>query len=212
MVRPSAWSVVSSAGALVALVGGWLIAESVQPAGYSPVRHTISALARHGATDRWIMTVGLAAIGIGHLLTAALLTPLPGASRAVLAAGALGAIGLTVCAQPPTGSSVAHVCFASIGYAALAVWPVTVISRAPEAPAVLRPQLAVTATIASFLTLAWMLGTSSEGTLGFAERVGSFQQEAWPLLVVLALRRRPVAAGYAWTGPRLRGLLGDETA
>jgi hypothetical membrane protein len=203
---------VSSAGVLVSLIGGWMIAESVQPPGYDPVRHTISALARHGATDRWIMTSCLAAIGVGHIVTAALLTSLPRSSRLVLALGGTGGIGLTICAQPPTGTSQAHMFFASVGYVALALWPVTVISRAADAPSVLRPQVAVAATMTSFLTLAWILRTDSQGTLGLAERLGSSQQEAWPLLVTVALRRRSVAAGYAWAGLRLRGLPRDETA
>jgi hypothetical membrane protein len=211
-VRPSIWAVVSSASALVSLVGGWVIAESVQPPGYDPVRHTISALARHGAQDRWIMSVALAAIGIGHLLTASLLTSLPRSSRVVLALGGCGAIGLTIFAQPPTGMSQTHLFFAMVGYLALAAWPLTTMFPDPAAPLPLRPQVAVAATAASFLMLFWILATSSQGTLGLAERMASFQQEAWPLLVVVALRRRPVAAPNEQVVARLRGLLSDETA
>jgi hypothetical protein len=158
------------------------------------------------------MTVALAGIGIGHLLTARLLTSVPRSSRILLALGGCGAIGLTICAQPPTGTSQAHMFFATVGYLALAVWPLTTMSYEPAAPLLLRPQVTVAASAASFLMLFWILATSSQGTLGLAERVASFQQEAWPLLVVVALRRRTLAAPYEQVGARLRGLVSDETA
>jgi hypothetical membrane protein len=182
---------VSSAGALVSLVGGWLIAEAVQRAGYDPVRFTISSLARHGADHRWIMTAGLAGIGIGHLVTARLLTQLHTSTRVVLALAGVSGLGLAIFAQPPTGSSDIHMFFAIFGFLALTIWPMLAISRTPGAPFPLRPRVAVTASTLSFLSLLWAAETSSEGTLGLAERLATFQQEAWPLLVVLALRRFP---------------------
>jgi hypothetical membrane protein len=182
---------VSSAGALVSLVGGWLIAEAVQRPGYDPFRFTISSLARHGADHRWIMTAGLAGIGIGHLITARLLTQLHTATRVVLALAGVSGLGLAIFAQPPTGSSGIHMFFAIFGFLALTIWPLLAISRTPSAPFPLRPSVAITASTLSFLSLLWAAETSSQGTLGLAERLATFQQEAWPLLVVLALRRFP---------------------
>ncbi|HEY3751971.1 MAG TPA: hypothetical protein VGL80_22540 [Pseudonocardiaceae bacterium] len=43
---------VSSVVAPVAMIGGWVLAASLQPPGYSAVRDTISALAAEGA--RWV--------------------------------------------------------------------------------------------------------------------------------------------------------------
>jgi hypothetical protein len=56
------WSVVSSAVALVLLVGGWTVAAGLQPGSFNAVVSTISALAR-AATDRWVMTLALAGVG-----------------------------------------------------------------------------------------------------------------------------------------------------
>jgi hypothetical membrane protein len=188
-VRPPWWAVVSSTGAVVALVGGWLAAEAVQRTGsYDPVRNTISALARHGADHRWLMTAGLYAIGACHLLTAAGLRGLRGWSRAVLALGGAAGLGIAACAQPNTGSADSHLAFSVLGLLTLAVWPLTVASRsATRFP--LRPRDAVLSAVISVLLLAWLVQALSGTTLGLAERTLTFQQELWPLLVVLGLRR-----------------------
>ena len=47
---------VSSAAAPVLLIGGWTVAAGRQRGGFDPVVETISALAAHGADDRWLMT------------------------------------------------------------------------------------------------------------------------------------------------------------
>ena len=57
------WTVVSAGLAPVLATGGWLVAEAVQPASYSPIRKTISVLAGHAGTDRWIMTGALFLVG-----------------------------------------------------------------------------------------------------------------------------------------------------
>ena len=86
--QPPWWALVSSTGAVVALVGGWVSAAAVQRPGYDPVRMTISALARHGADHRWVMTAALYAIGVCHLITAAGLRGTRRWSRGLLAGGA----------------------------------------------------------------------------------------------------------------------------
>ena len=68
------WAVVSASVAPIALIGGWTLAATRQPAGYDPVRDTISALAARHAADPWIMTAGLAVLGACHVVTAAGLT------------------------------------------------------------------------------------------------------------------------------------------
>ena len=65
------WAVVSAGLAPVLATGGWLVAEAVQPASYSPIRKTISVLAGHAGTDRWIMTGALFLVGGCQLVTAA---------------------------------------------------------------------------------------------------------------------------------------------
>ena len=65
------WALASALLAPFAVIGGWTLAATRQPRGYSSVRDTISALAGHAATDRWIMTTGLVLLGLCHLVTAA---------------------------------------------------------------------------------------------------------------------------------------------
>ena len=55
------WAVGTALLAPVVLVGGWLIAGALQPASYSPMRQTMSVLAGHSGTDRWVMTAALRA-------------------------------------------------------------------------------------------------------------------------------------------------------
>jgi hypothetical protein len=50
------WAIVSSALCPVLLTAGRLIADAVQPGSSSPLRQTISVLAGHGGSRRWIMT------------------------------------------------------------------------------------------------------------------------------------------------------------
>jgi hypothetical protein len=65
------WAVFSAFLTLVLLIGAWLAADAVQPASYSPIRQTISALAGYAGTDRWIMTGALFLVGGCYLVTAA---------------------------------------------------------------------------------------------------------------------------------------------
>nr|MDQ2958314.1 DUF998 domain-containing protein [Actinomycetota bacterium] len=119
----ASWAVCSAVVAPVALIGGWTVAAARQPAGYSSVRNTISALAATGAHDRWIMTVALALLGCSHAVTAAGLRPARGRGRLLLAAGGLATVGVAIFAQPASGSSKAHVLLATIGFGCLALWP-----------------------------------------------------------------------------------------
>lgn len=45
-------AVISAGLAPVVLVSAWVIAGTLQPASYSPVRQTVSVLAGHAGTDR----------------------------------------------------------------------------------------------------------------------------------------------------------------
>jgi hypothetical protein len=65
------------------LIGGWQLAAARQSGGFDPVRETISALASRGATDAWVMTAALAAVGVCHTVTAAGLAPAAVAGRAL---------------------------------------------------------------------------------------------------------------------------------
>jgi hypothetical membrane protein len=186
--RPPWWAVVSSSGAVVALVGGWVAAEAVQSPGYDPVRMSISALARHGADDRWLMTAALYAIGLCHLVTAAGLRGVRSGARLLLAVAGAAGIGLGAFAQPVHGSTDGHLLFAVLGLVTLAVWPLAVVARS-RTRFPLRPRDALLSALLSVVLLAWLVEAISGTTLGLAERAVTFQQELWPLLVVVGLRR-----------------------
>jgi hypothetical membrane protein len=189
---------------VVALVGGWVAAEAVQRAGYDPVRMTISALARHGADHRWVMTAGLYAIGVCHLVTAAGLRGVRPAARLLLALAGAAGIGLGAFAQPEHGSTDGHLLFAVLGLVSLAVWPLTVAARS-RTRFPLRPRDALLSGLLSVGLLAWLVAAISGTTLGLAERAVTFQQELWPLLVVVGLRReRRVLSRSEQSGERAR--------
>jgi hypothetical protein len=68
------WAIVSAGLAPILLTGAYLIAGILQPASYSPVRTTISAMAGQAGTDRWVMTGGIFLTGGCYLVTATGLT------------------------------------------------------------------------------------------------------------------------------------------
>src|ERR1019366_4157404 len=127
-------AVASAVAAPVLLIGGWTLAQARQPTGYDPIRDTISALAAHGARDRWVMTSALAGLGACYLITAAGLGPARRAGRVVLAGG--GAATLLVAAFPPPahGNSVPHTIAATVAFISLGAWPVFAARRDARGP------------------------------------------------------------------------------
>ena len=128
---------VSAGLAPVLATGGWLVAGVVQPASYSPVRKTISVMAGHAGTDRWIMTGALFLVGGCQLLTAAGLAGVRVPARILLAVAGLSSIGIAVSPEPVRGSTPQHVAWTALGAVALAVWPALVARRAPPRPLML---------------------------------------------------------------------------
>lgn len=181
------WAMVSAALAPVVLIVGWTLAASRQPERYSPVRESISALAAQGATDRWIMTTGLAALGACLAVTAAGLHPARPLGRWLLAVGGAGTVLAAAAPQPAHGWAPLHVAAASVGFVALALWPVCAASS--SAPFVLRPRCDTVVTALLLALLGW-LGVEIGGgpLLGLSERMLAGAQALWPLVTVLALR------------------------
>src|SRR5260370_38785486 len=79
-----AWAIISAGLAPILLTGAYLMAGSLQPASYSPVRTTISAMAGQAGTDRWVMTGGIVLTGGCYLVPAAGLTGVRASARALL--------------------------------------------------------------------------------------------------------------------------------
>jgi hypothetical membrane protein len=176
-VRP--WVLVSAGVAPVALIGAWTWAASLQPSGYDAQRDTISALAARGATDRWVMTIGLAVLGTCHLVTAAGLTDAGPVARGLLALGGAATILVAALPQPTPG----HVPAATVAFVALALWP------APSG--VPGPRVARLASVVLVALLGWLVLELHGGELvGLSERAVAAAQALWPLAVAVVLLQR----------------------
>jgi hypothetical membrane protein len=177
------WALVSATVAPIALVGGWTTAAHLQPAGYSAIHHTISALAAHGAHDRSVMTIGLLLLGLCHLVTAAGLRPAHGRGRLTLAVGGAATVAVAAFPQPHTGSSLAHTASASIAFIALATWPALAARRGNHS--LLARSASGAASVALVGLLVWFAIALNGSDAGLAERILAAAQAGWPLAVVI---------------------------
>lgn len=194
------WGVLSSAAAPALLVGGWTIAAALQPGHFDSVTSTISALAGYGATDRWVMTLGLAGLGSCHVCTGLALRPAALAGRLLLITGGLA--GLVVAANPlpaDGGHSAPHTVAAAVSFTALAIWPVCSWRPGPQGsavPVMLRLPCSAAATLALLGLLGWFGAelTISGGQVGLSERALAGAEAVWPLMVVLSARLQSTGA------------------
>ncbi len=172
------WVPWSAGLAPTVLIGGWTVAAARQRGGFDQVRDTISALAAHGADDRWLMTGALAALGAAHVATAAGLEEAAPAGRVVLAFGGVTAALVAAFPQPSAG----HFPAATASFVALAVWPA--LSGLPT------PAGGRWATAGLAALLGWFALELGDGDLlGLTERVAAGAEALWPLAVVLAVRQ-----------------------
>jgi hypothetical protein len=165
-----------------------VIAEALQPVGYSPIRDTISALAAHGATDRWVMTSALAGLGVCHVITAIGLRPARLGGRVALAGGGLATLMVAAFPQPEHGNSVAHTVAATIAFTGLAVWPLFAARPQSMAPLLTRSGC-ISASLLLLGLVAWFAAEVHGGQRGLAERAAAGSQALWPLAVVVTTRR-----------------------
>ncbi|MEV4121438.1 DUF998 domain-containing protein [Micromonospora sp. NPDC049645] len=186
------WALLSAGGAPLFLVGGWTLAQAAQPDGFDPVRQTISALAASGADHRWIMTIGLAGLGLCHLATALGLVSAAPAGRGLLALGGLATLVVVAFPQNPTGDSTTHAVAAGVAFGALAVWPALAVPRR-AAPAFHRDSSARVRR-AGFATAAVLLGLigwfaveffTDGAWIGLTERLVAAAEAVAPLAAVL---------------------------
>jgi hypothetical protein len=182
------WALLSSAAAPALLIGGWQLAAARQPGRFDPVTQTISALAAHGAADRWIMTTALAGVGVCHALTAAGLGPAATPGRLLLGTGGVAAMALAGFPLSVTGESPAHVAAASVTLSTLSLWPALAWHRGGK------PGRGASLAAASGLLglLGWFgieyLGGGTR--IGLSERVLTGAQALWPLAAVVLARPR----------------------
>src|ERR1700748_2217512 len=95
------WAIISAGLAPILLTGAYLMAGILQPASYSPVRTTISAMAGQAGTDRWVMTGGIFLVGGCYFATGAGLSGVRASARALLAVAGMAGIGIAASPDPP---------------------------------------------------------------------------------------------------------------
>lgn len=184
------WAVISAFLAPGLLVGAWLISDALQTTSYSPVRQTMSVLAGHGASDRWVMTSALFVIGVCQIVTAIGLTRVGTPARILLVVTGLSSIGVAASPEPAAGPTPRHLAFAVICVVATAAWPALIARRSPDKPWILTIRGCTIVTGVFAVMSAWVLIESQGGNyLGLAERLTSSVQGIWPFVVALALRQ-----------------------
>jgi hypothetical protein len=184
------WTVVSAGLSPVLATGGWLIADAVQPDSYSPIRKTVSVLAGHAGTDRWIMTGALFLIGGSQLVTAAGLAGLRVPARIVLAVAGLSSIGIAASPEPVRGSTPQHLAWTALGAVAITVWPAFVARRAPPRSLILSSYGCAVVTAVFIVLLGWLVIETQGGSdLGLVERLFLSTETCWPFVVAIALRQ-----------------------
>jgi hypothetical protein len=170
------------------LIGGWALAETVQPADYDPMVQSISALAAYGASDRWMMTAALFLVGLCHGVTALGLraAALPG--RIALGCGGAAAVIVAFSPEPGGGTTLRHLVATGIGFTALALWPVLAATGPDHAMVwVLRPWVGYATILLMAAGAAWFLvDLHGHGAAGLVERILTGYQSLWPLIAVAA--------------------------
>jgi hypothetical protein len=184
------WAIISAGLAPILLTAAYLISGLLQPASYSPVRTTISAMAGQAGTDRWVMTGGIFLVGGCYLITAAGLTSIRLSARAVLVVAGMAGIGIAASPEPVRGAAPRHLALTVLGAVTIAVWPAFAARRVPSRPLILSVYGSAAVTAAFVALLGWLLAETRDGdVLGLAERLTSSIQTCWPFIIAVALRR-----------------------
>jgi hypothetical protein len=186
------WAVGTAFLAPAVLVGGWLIAGTLQPTSYSPMRQTMSVLAGQSGTDRWVMTAALLLVGSCQIATGAGLTAVRMPARILLILTGLSTLGIAATPEPATGPTSRHLAFAVSCAVTTAVWPVLVARRASAQSWILSASGCAAVTVIFAGLSCWLLIAARDGggDLGMVERLTSAVQGMFPLVVALALRQQ----------------------
>jgi hypothetical protein len=220
-----AWAIVSAGLTPILLTGGWLVAGTLQPASYNPVRDTVSVMAGHAGTDRWVMTGALLLVGGCHLVTAAGLGAIRGSARVLLILAGLSSVGIALSPEPVVGSTPQHLAWTSFGAVIITVWPAFAARAGSPQPLILSRHGSVVVTAVFLGLLCWLvIETQGGSALGVAERLTSSVQTTWPFVVAVVLWRHAARAGrlelpgeppeglpaQEMTGAWTAGALGDQ--
>src|SRR5580693_9086290 len=151
------WAIISAGLAPILLTGAYLMAGSLQPASYSPVRTTISVMAGHAGTDRWIMTGGILLVAGCYLVTAAGLTGARASARGLLTVAGLAGIGIATSPEPASGPTPQHLAWTVLGAITMAVWPAFAARRIGPRPRILSVYGSAAVTAVFVGLLGWLL-------------------------------------------------------
>jgi len=186
----SRWAIVCAGLSPALLTVAWLAADVLQPAFYSPMRQTISALAGQGGTDRWLMTGALFLVGGCHLATAAGLTSVRWPARILLIIAGLCSIGIATSPVSADGPTSPHLAWTALGAVTIAIWPAAAGWRTTQRPVIVSARGSAIVTMMFVALLGWVVVEARYGSdLGLAERLTSSIQTSWPFVVALTLRR-----------------------
>jgi hypothetical membrane protein len=183
----------------VLLLGGFVVAAGLQPAGFNSARDTISALAALDAHYRGVMTASFVGLGLAHVATAVLLAGARVVGRVLLGVGGLGTVLVAVFPER-TDSAPApwHFLAVTIAILALVLWPLGLVSRRAGAgrsypPFPARMPVALGVSIALTGMVGWCgLELLVKGAhVGLSERLAALGESVWPLIVVLTARIAP---------------------
>jgi Protein of unknown function (DUF998) len=183
------WAVMSAILSPLVLTVGWLVAGRLQPHSYNPIRQTVSVMAGHVGTDRWVMTAALLAVGTCYLVTAAGLHAVGTWARLMLVVAGLCSFGIAASPEPASGPSAVHLAFTGIGAVMIATWPAAAAWGGPRRHFLLTARGCAIVTASFLAMLAWTVVETHRGTdLGLAERLTASVQTTWPFIVALLLR------------------------
>jgi len=165
-------------------VGAWVLA-GLSRDDYSAVDDAISRLAAADAPNRWAMTAGFVAFGIGvPIYSSALRRAVAG--PAWLAAALSGVTTLGVAAAPLGAADAAHNITATVGYVALAATPLL------AAPALRRRGDRVWATVSVLCgtsSAVLLTASSFDPAHGLTQRLGLGITDAWIVATAWAMWR-----------------------
>lgn len=188
------WAVVAPLINIVVLVGTATGARALRGPGYDPVNQTLSSLAetpRYG----WVMTAGFVAAALCYILTGVGLRALAGPARLTIVVAGLAGLVVAATREDPNAALSVHQAAVAVGGAALVVWPLLTVSRAPGTPLPRRVPVAMTVSAVLGGLGLWLLyAANTGGPVGLAERVAIVAQMVWPAVVAVAVwsvARRP---------------------
>jgi hypothetical protein len=180
------WTVMTAGAAPALLVLGFLVAATLQPISYDPLRDTISALAARRTADPWVMTAAIAAVGACYLVTALGLSPARWFGRLALAGGGIATLSIAAFPMPLHGYSRPHALAVIAACTTMCAWPMLAAHRQHRVRVLtIAPNVAASAV--TFGLIMWFTFEMNGGQLGLAERCAA--PALWLFPVAIGARR-----------------------